>query len=634
MSATRPPEGAAALLGGLADAVPHLVWVASADGIVREYSGRISNYAAARGTSGDGWRWQSMVHPDDLAATEAAWTAALATRTEYEHEHRLLMADGTWRWHLSRGIVVATPGDGDDDDDADGEPDHGSGHVQWYGTATDIHAVRDAEEQLRRTQSALALAMRGGQIGWWQRDLLTEEVVWSPELEELFGLPAGTFAGDEGAFLALVHPDDRAAVTAAVGGALADGDDYVVEFRFQHADGSLRWMEGRGRATYEGGRATFLHGIGMDITDRKVAEELVRAREERLRLAAEVGEFGLYDYDLVGGGMYWSPELHAILGTDGRATAPEDAGIHPDDRDRTLALFTAAQAPDSDGSFDFEYRMLRPDGGVRWVSTHGQTYFSDGPPAERRPLRSIGVVVDVTERRQADELRDVFVSMLSHELRTPVTAIYGGSQVLRREHVDEATRQEIISDIISESERLERLVENLLVLARAERHAVVAGSDPVLIRPILSRVLADKRRRWPGSVLEEAVEPGLPPVIGDEASVELILRNLISNALKYGAPGGTITISAVRAGDKLEVRVLDEGTGIDTADAGRLFDLFFRADGARRRAPGAGIGLFVVRVLTESSGGRVWARNRPEGGAEFGFALPIYDEADDGPLAD
>jgi two-component system phosphate regulon sensor histidine kinase PhoR len=285
--------------------------------------------------------------------------------------------------------------------------------------------------------------------------------------------------------------------------------------------------------------------------------------------------------------------------------------------------------------------MVRPDGETRWVSTHGQTYFSEPDPGpDRQALRSIGVVVDITDRKQVDELRDVFVGMLSHELRTPVTAIYGGSQVLRREHVDEATRQEIIGDIISESERLERLVENLLVLARAERHAVVGGRDPVLIRPILTRVVAEKRRRWPGSVLELDVAPGLPPVIGDDASVELVLRNLISNALKYGPSGGRITIGVRRAedadagADAVEVRVIDEGEGIDPEHVGRLFDLFYRTDVARRQAQGAGIGLFVVRALVESVGGRVWAGNAPGGGAEFGFSLPAFVEADDGPAID
>jgi PAS domain S-box-containing protein len=608
------------LLGGLADAVPHLVWVATPDGVVREYSRRIERYAAAPAEAGDGWRWESMVHPDDLDATRAAWTEALGSATEYEHEHRLRMADGQFRWHLSRGIAMPAP--------------NGEGTL-WYGTATDIHAVRDAEERLRRTQSALALAMRGGKIGWWQRDLRTEEVTWSPELEELFGLPAGSFAGDRDRFLAFVHPDDRAGVTAAVVGAITTGDDYVIEFRFQHADGSWRWMEGRGRATYDDGNPAMLYGIGMDISDRMATEEAIRAREERLRIAAEVGGFGLYDYDLEHGGMYWSPELHQILGTTGEALALEDAGIHQDDREATLERFAAGQSPTSHGTFDFEYRVVRPDGTVRWVSTHGQTYFSDPEPGpDRRPLRSIGVVVDITERKQADELRDVFVGMLSHELRTPVTAIYGGSQVLRRENVDEATRQEIIVDIIGESERLERLVENLLVLARAERNVVVGGRDPVLIRPILTRVIAEKRRRWPGSVLEVEVEPGLPPVTGDDASVELVLRNLISNALKYGPAAGTVTVSAARADDEVVIRVTDEGGGIAEEDAGRLFDLFYRSEDARRQAQGAGIGLFVVRALVESARGRVWATNRPNGGAEFGFGLPLFVEADDGPAVE
>jgi PAS domain S-box-containing protein len=614
------PVASESLLGGLADAVPHLVWIAGPDGRVREYSSRIDAYAGVPAPDG-GWSWEGMVHPDDLAAADRAWREAIRAGVTYEHEHRLAMADGTYRWHLSRGVPIRPAGGG--------EP-------VWYGTATDIDAVRSAEEELRRSQSALALAMRGGRMGWWQRDLRTEEVTWSPELEELFGLEPGSFVGDESAFLERVHPDDRSATSAAVAEALETGEDYVVEFRFRHADGSWRWMEGRGRATYAGDRPMFLYGIGIDITDRKQTEDTIRAREERLRIAAEVGGFGLYDYDLVGGGMYWSPELHRILGTD-EATIPEDAGIHPDDRAETLARFTAAQAPRSDGAFDHEYRMLRPDGGVRWVSTHGRTYFSEPEPsADRRALRSIGVVLDITDRKQADELRDVFVGMLSHELRTPVTAIYGGSQVLRREHVDEATRQEIIGDIISESERLERLVENLLVLARAERHAVVGGRDPVLIRPILTRVVAEKRRRWPGSVLELEIAPGLPPVIGDDASVELVLRNLISNALKYGPSGGRITINVRRAeaADEVEVRVVDEGEGIDPEHVGRLFDLFYRTDVARRQAQGAGIGLFVVRALVESVGGRVWASNVPGGGAEFGFSLPAFVEADDGPAID
>ena len=218
--------------------------------------------------------------------------------------------------------------------------------------------------------------------------------------------------------------------------------------------------------------------------------------------------------------------------------------------------------------------------------------------------------------------------MLSHELRTPVTAIYGGSQLLRRPQLEEDSRREIVEDIISESERLERLVENLLVLARAERHVVEGGKDPVLIGPMMDRILADKRRRWPHARLVLDAPHGLPPARWDEGSFELVVRNLISNAIKYG-PDGEIVVRARSADGEVEVTVCDRGPGIPADNASRLFELFYRTDDARRRAQGAGIGLFVVRALVESAGGSTWARNRPDGGAEFGFRVPVYVETDD-----
>ena len=467
-------------------------------------------------------------------------------------------------------------------------------------------------------------------MGWWTRDLVTEVVTWSPELEELFGLAPGTFGGRESSFLDLVHPDDRPAVSEAVADAIANHTDYVIPFRFRHADGSWRWMDGRGRATYLGDRPLMLYGIGIDITDRMEAEAAVRTSEERLRIAAEVADFGLFDLDLVDGGVYWSPELRKMLlwGEDEPPVA-ELAPIHPDDREETLARLEASQDPAGDGTFDHEYRIVRRDGAVRWVAVHGQTFFDRPEPGPaRRPIRAVGVVSDITERKQTDEIREVFLGMLSHELRTPVTAIFGGSQLLRRPHLDEGARSEIVDDIITESERLERLVENLLVVARAEGHVVEGGKDPVLIRPLIDRIVADKRRRWPEAQVVVDAAAGLPPARWDEGSFELVLRNLISNAIKYGAEGGEILVRASVAGDNIEITVSDEGPGLPEEGAARLFDLFYRTDDARRRAEGAGIGLFVVRALVDSAGGSAWARNRPTGGAEFGFRLPSFVEDD------
>jgi len=131
-------------------------------------------------------------------------------------------------------------------------------------------ARTEAEDALRHSRDVLSLAMRGGAMGAWSRDLATNTVWWSPELEHIVGLEAGTFIRTEDAFFELVHDDDKDAVHAAVGQAIETGTDYIVDFRFRHASGEWRWMEGRGRAVYgDDGRPRSIYGIGIDVTGRK-----------------------------------------------------------------------------------------------------------------------------------------------------------------------------------------------------------------------------------------------------------------------------------------------------------------------------------------------------------------------------
>ena len=244
---------------------------------------------------------------------------------------------------------------------------------------------------------------------------------------------------------------------------------------------------------------------------------------------------------------------------------------------------------------------------------------------------SIAVLTDISERLQTERLRDTFIGMLSHELRTPVTSIYGGSQVLlnRGDRLEAATRQELIADVAAEAERLHRLIENLLVLARVERGQDLAGDEPVLLQRVLPLIVERERALWPSTTIEMTLSPGLPTVRGHDGYVGQVVRNLLSNAAKYAGDGATVQIVASRADSGVAVHVLDNGSGIPPEHADHLFDLYYRAPGAADRAPGAGIGLFVCRHIITALGGTIWARSRPEGGAEFGFELPIYEPDDE-----
>ena len=237
------------------------------------------------------------------------------------------------------------------------------------------------------------------------------------------------------------------------------------------------------------------------------------------------------------------------------------------------------------------------------------------------------VLRDVTVARNARIVREAFLGMLSHELRTPVTTIYGGSAMLSRraDSIGEEARHSVYEDIRAESDRLYRLVENLLVLSRVERQGLHIDTEPVLIQRLIPRVVEAESERWPEARFEVKVEPRLPPVAAEETYLEQILRNLLSNAAKYGG-NGAVRVYARDGHGTVKVVVTDGGPGFPKAESTRLFELFYRVPSAAKQASGAGIGLFVSRQLVNAMGGRIWADNASGGGAEFGFELPVFSE--------
>lgn len=254
------------------------------------------------------------------------------------------------------------------------------------------------------------------------------------------------------------------------------------------------------------------------------------------------------------------------------------------------------------------------------------------------PDEEIGTVLllrDVTAARRRELLREAFLSLLSHELRTPITAIYGGASVLGRSdsQLDPTARSEILRDVVGEADRLSRLVEDLLVLARLDE-GVDVGREPSLLQHLVPAVID---RDWPdgsGTSIEVMVDAGLPPVSGDETSIQQVVHNLVSNAAKYAPNGATVEVQVEGGDDEVVVRVLDRGRGLSAVEASRVFEPFYRSEAGKRMAGGAGIGLFVCRRLVEAMGGRIWADPREGGGSVFGFALPNWpmdpDEADAG----
>jgi signal transduction histidine kinase len=372
--------------------------------------------------------------------------------------------------------------------------------------------------------------------------------------------------------------------------------------------------------------------------------EVIEARDARLEMMLAASGTGFWEWDIGSGELVWSEAIFRQHGMEPGPRAPAFAAyidtIHPDDRETFESAVAAAV--EGGGSFALDFRIVWPDGTVRWTHGAGRVFRDE----TGKPVRMIGTGQDITEQKRliedrdrllaeehrAGEFREAFVDVISHELRTPITTIMGLAQILARpgRADDEASRAALLEDVRSESERLHRLVEDLLVLSRIERGRLEIEPEPLEPRRLLERAVAHEARELTSITVETELEPDLPIVAGEATYIEQIVRNLLGNAAKYTPPGSQVVVSARQREGQVEVRVSDNGPGIPPASLERIFELFYRDPESARLVAGSGIGLFVCATLIEAMGGRIWASRRPEGGSEFGFTLRAIepDEVD------
>jgi signal transduction histidine kinase len=259
------------------------------------------------------------------------------------------------------------------------------------------------------------------------------------------------------------------------------------------------------------------------------------------------------------------------------------------------------------------------------------------PDATGQVHRALVVFQDVTRLREAEQLKDDFLSLISHEFRTPLTAIHGGAHLLARqgEELDPETRRELLQDVVTESGRLDRMLANMLSLAAIMAGRLRTSTEPVLLEPLARRVAAEVETRSPGYaiVVEPAVPAGAAPAEGDAELLAQVLRNLYENAVKYSPGGGTVRVSVARDDDLVTLRVADRGVGIAPEHVGAVFERF-RRPGADPTVRGMGLGLYLSRLLVEAQGGRIGATSPGVGqGATFWVALPVahgWSAAEDG----
>jgi PAS domain S-box-containing protein len=390
---------------------------------------------------------------------------------------------------------------------------------------------------------------------------------------------------------------------------------------YHHRDGRSIPVEVLLQHVAPPGEPARIVAVARDIADRLEAQAKLRwlAESEHAR-AAELNAV----IRAIGDGIF-------VCDRDGTITLsnPAAEALFPDiEETRYDDVLTRLEDPDGKAP-----GLASPGGPVelrvvgdeeRWVEL---STFPVVHEEDERAGETIVMLRDVTAARHAQAIRDTFIGVLSHELRTPVTTIFAGAKVLaREEQPPEATRREIFDDIVVESERLHRLVEDVIAMTRFSEDEGDVGTEPVLLQRVLPVVVRSEEPRWPGVSFVLDVPPGLPTAVADPTYVEQVLRNLLSNAAKYGGPGTSVRVRVSADDDEIAVSVSDDGPGFPVAEADRIFELFFRSSGTATTAAGAGIGLFVCSRLIKAMGGRIWATSSPGQGAEFTFTLRVMSD--------
>ncbi len=508
-------------------------------------------------------------------------------------------------------------------------------------------ADRRRQSEPRKLSERLSLAQETGRLGVFEWDPGTNQVDLTPELEAILDMPSGSFDECCRIWADRLLPEDRLRLIAVGREWLASGRaEAEAELRYRRRDGA-RWLQLRARASRDpSGRPERVVGTVVDATDRRRVEDELRRSQSALAEAGSLAQLGAWwiDFDdredLNANPLHWSDEVYRIFGYEPGELPVTNALFfeHVPSEDRPRIARAIALALEERRTYKLEHRIRRKDGEERIVCEHAHVHF-DG---QGRPLRIIGAVQDITDRKRAegelrqanerlietDRRRDEFLAVLSHELRNPLGPIRNSLYILQRTDAATAEHQRALSVIDRQTQQLAGLVEDLLDVTRISRGKTRLHRERLELNELVRRTAEDHRELFTRNGIELAVAvPGQPIAAdGDRTRLVQVIGNLLQNAAKFTPRGGHASVALVRRDEyRAAITVEDDGVGIPPEILDRLFEPFEQAEQSLDRTRGGlGVGLFLVRSLVELHGGTVSANSAGLGrGAAFEIQLPV-----------
>lgn len=483
-----------------------------------------------------------------------------------------------------------------------------------------------ATERSRALEAAQALT----HLGSWEFDIASGSISWSDELYRIYGLKPQERPITFEDFMSMIHPGDRNRVSSVINASFESGKPFGFEHRVVLPNGAVRTLYGMGKVvTDKHGKPLRMVGTSQDITERKAGELALTQSDERFRTVTKATHDLVYDLDLETEAIWFNEALQTeygyAKGKAGNSLRWWVSRIHPDDamlvEEQIYQLVKTRQQ-----TWQAEYRFQKADGS--YVVVRNRAFILRD--TSDKPSRIIGSCQDITRQKQLDRAKDEFISLVSHQLRTPLTVIrlYGNMLSDGVAGKLEPMQSAYVERITDASVRLIKLVSDILNVSRLELDRVRIEPEPADANALIQARLDELLPIAESKKIKISFQPdnSLGRVILDSTIFSEIVHNLISNALRYArAKHGQVSISfAKRRRGGYLLTVSDNGIGIPAEAQPHIFERFFRASNAGDvDGEGTGLGLYLVKLFADAAGGKAWFKSAENVGTTFYVSFPL-----------
>jgi PAS domain S-box-containing protein len=390
---------------------------------------------------------------------------------------------------------------------------------------------------------------------------------------------------------------------------------------------------------FQGDKLVALKGINLDITERKKSEESLKSINERFALATTAAAISVWEHDFITDMIQIDDNFNKIYGNTQSNYQIEfnqfNKFIHPDDVD--IIKINIEEAIKSDKNMNYEFRIIRPDGNIRNISAYGKIVKDK----TNKPIKFIGVNMDISDFKNAELAikenerkllqlnvdKDRFISILSHDLKSPFNNLLGLSEVLTEDirKLDIAEIEDIANNIYKSARISYNLLEDILMWARTQQGKIPFKLQNLSFADICKNILEILNPN--ANAKNIAINYSAPNEINVFADIDMlktVLRNLLSNAIKFTNKNGAIDIYAEENAGNVTITVSDNGVGIQPDNLTKLFDIseVLTTSGTAKET-GTGLGLLLCKEFVEKHGGKIWVESEVGKGSDFKFTLPI-----------